>query len=263
VPDGTTLTTYTGSCTITANGTVIDSKTVNCSAGVIVEATGVVIKNSMVNGRIVIDTDRNRSWTLAVTDSEISAGAGDLPAINNGNVTILRANIHGGHNGLECQEHSSFCVMKDSWVHDQWQAPTGETHLGGFLALGNQVTCTGTNGACVELVHNTIVCDAPVNVDGGGCTGDINLLPHYGPLPGAIIQNNYLGANTGASFCTYGGAGMEYPASHVVYTGNVFARGTNRICAAYGPVTNFDSNASGNVWSGNVWSDGATVPPAN
>ena len=242
---------------------MIDSKTVNCSGGVIVEATAVVIKNSMVNGRIVIDTDVNRTWSLTCTDSEINAGAGDLPAIYNGNVTILRANIHGGHNGLECQEHSSFCVMKDSWVHDQWQAPSGDTHLGGVLELGAVVPCTGTNGACIELVHNRIVCDAPVNSSGGGCTGDINLLPHYGPLPGAIIQNNYLGANTGSSFCTYGGDGMEYPASGIVYTGNVFQRGTNRICAAYGPVTNFDSRAAGNVWSNNLYDDGTPVAPAD
>ena len=231
--------------------------------GVLIQAAGVTIKNSKVNGRIVVDTDVNRSWSLTLQDSEVNAGAGDLPAIYNGNVTIVRANIHGGHNGLECQEHSSVCSMRDSWVHAQWQAASGDTHLGGVLALGSVVRCTGLNGACIALVHNRIVCDAPVNPSGGGCTGDINLLPHYGPLPGAIIQNNYLGANTGASFCTYGGAGMEHPASGIVYTGNVFQRGSNRVCAAYGPVTNFDTNAPGNVWSDNRYDDGTTVLPDN
>ena len=33
----------------------------------------------------------------------------------------------------------------------------------------------------MEILGNTIVCDAPVNVDGGGCTGAINLLPHGVP----------------------------------------------------------------------------------
>ena len=35
------------------------------------------------------------------------------------------------------------------------------------------------------------------------------------------------------------------------------------MCAAYGPVTNFDSNAAGNVWSNNVYDDGTVVAPAN
>ena len=261
VPDGTDLGTYTGGCTIKAAGTVIDSKTINCSA-VSIEAANVTIRSSKVNGRIVVDTDVNRSWSLTLVDSEVDAGGGDLPAIYNGNVTIVRANIHGGHNGLECQEHSSHCEIRDSWIHDQWQARSGDTHLGGLLVLGNQVACTGTNGACAEIVHNTIVCDAPVNTDGGGCTGDINLLPHYGPLPGAIVEGNYLGANVGSSFCTYGGAGMEYPATDIVYRNNVFERGDNKKCAAYGAVTNFDSSARGNVWTNNHYDDGSVVPAA-
>jgi hypothetical protein len=262
VPAGVTLTPYTGSCNITATVT-IDAKTISCPGGLNIRAAGVVIENSKVNGRIVVDTDENRTWSLTLTDSEVDAGSGDLPAIYNGNVTILRANIHGGHNGLECQEHSSYCSLRDSWIHDQWQALTGDTHLGGFLALGNVVPCTGTNGACVELLHNTIVCDAAENSSGGGCTGDINLLPHYGPLPGAIIKNNLLGGNAGAAFCTYGGAGMEYPASNIVYMGNVFERGTNNKCAAYGPVTNFNSAAPGNVWANNTWDDGTPLAPGN
>jgi hypothetical protein len=266
VPAGTTLSAYTGSCTITSTLT-IDAKTINCPSGLTVEAANVVISNSKVNGRIVVDTDLNRTWSLTLTDSEVDAGSGDLPAIYNGNVTILRANIHGGHNGLECQEHSSHCSLQDSWIHDQWQAPTGDTHLGGLLVLGNQVPCTGSDAtgvpACAEIVHNTVVCDAPVNSSGGGCTGDINLINHYGPLHGAIIKNNYLGANTGSAFCTYGSAGFEYPADHIVYMGNVFQRGTNNKCADYGPVTNFDKAATGNVWSGNVWDDGTPVAAAN
>jgi len=265
VPPGTALSTYTGSCTITSTVT-IDAKIINCPNDVLIRAANVVIRNSKVNGRLIIDTDANRTWSLSLTDSEVDAGPGDLSAISSGNVAIVRANIHGGHNGLECQEHASFCSMRDSYIHDQWQAPSGDTHLGGFLGLGTVVPCTGpdANGvpACVEMVHNRIVCDAPVNSSGGGCTGDINLIPHFGPLHGAIIKNNLLGANTGSAFCTYGGAGVENPADHIVYTGNVFQRGTNAKCADYGPVTSFDSGAAGNIWTGNVWDDGTPLKPA-
>ncbi len=259
VPAGTVLSDYDGSCTITSTVT-IDSRTVDCPDGVTVRAAGVVISNSRVNGRILVDTDEDADWSLTLTDSEVDAGAGDLPAIYNGNVTIVRADVRGGHNGLECQEHSSSCSIRDSWIHDQWQAASGDTHLGGVLVLGSVVPCTGTDGACAEIVHNTIVCDAPVNASGGGCTGDVNLLPHFGPLPGAVVSDNFLGGNAGAAFCTYGGAGMEHPASHVVFTGNVFQRGSNGTCAAYGPVTNFDPRAAGNVWSGNTWDDGTPLP---
>lgn len=262
VPPGTVLSPYTGSCTITSTVT-IDAKTLDCPGGVAVRAPGVVISNSEVHGRILVDTDKDHSWSLTLTDSEVDAGTGDLPAIYNGNVTIVRADIHGGHNGLECQEHSSSCSIRDSWIHDQWQAPSGDTHLGGILVLGNVVPCTGTNGACAEIIHNSVVCDPPVNASGGGCTGDINLLPHYGPLAGAVVERNLLGGNAGAAFCTYAGAGMEYPASHVVYKDNVFARGSNGRCAAYGPVTNFDPRAAGNVWSGNTWDDGTPLAPGN
>jgi hypothetical protein len=261
VPPGVSLTTYTGPCTITRDGAVLDAVQINCSE-LNIQASGVVISRSLINGPVEVDTDTGRSWSVTLRDVEVDASrAGDRAAIANGNVTIIRANIHGGHNGLECQEHSNHCVIRDSWIHDQWQTPTGSTHLGGLLVLGTQVPCTGTGGACVEIVHNTIVCDAPENVDGGGCTGDINLLPHWGPLPGAIVTDNFLGANPGASFCTYGGAEMEYPATNVVYERNVFERGPNNQCAAFGPVTSFDLTAKGNRWVDNRYEDGAPVRP--
>ena len=260
VPAGTNLTAYTGPCTISVANTIIDAKSVGCGT-LLIQASGVTIRRSTL-GRIIVDTDVGRRWSLTLEDSEVDGGQVDASAISNGNVTILRTDIHGGHNGLECQEHAAYCVIRDSWIHDQWQPPSGEFHLGGLLVLGSQVPCTGTGGACAEVVHNTIVCDSPVNRDGGGCTGDINLLPHWGPLTGAIVTDNYLGANIDAAFCTYGGAGMEYPATNIVYRDNVFERGTNRRCAAYGPVTSFDVSAPGNEWVNNRYDDGSVVRPA-
>ena len=55
VPAGTTLTTYSGPCTITVDNTVIDSKTVNCS--LFIEAENVTITKSQINGRIHVDSD--------------------------------------------------------------------------------------------------------------------------------------------------------------------------------------------------------------
>jgi hypothetical protein len=55
---------------------------------------------------------------------------------------------------------------------------------------------------------------------------------------------------------------MDYAATNIVYRDNVFQRGANRKCAAYGPVTNFDSSAPGNVWSNNRYDDGTIVKAA-
>ena len=73
VPAGTALSPYTGSCTITSTVT-IDAKTLDCPGGVSVRAAGVVISNSEVNGRILVDTDEDRTWSLTLTDSEVDAG---------------------------------------------------------------------------------------------------------------------------------------------------------------------------------------------
>jgi hypothetical protein len=49
----------------------------------------------------------------------------------------------------------------------------------------------------------------------------------------------------------------------VVYQNNIFEHGTNNLCAAYGPVTGFNSNGIGNQWINNTWEDGSSVNPEN
>ncbi|HSX30005.1 MAG TPA: hypothetical protein VLE73_05605 [Candidatus Saccharimonadales bacterium] len=263
VPSGTVLSAYTGSCTITTSNLTIDAKTINCPGDLLVHASNVTITRSKITGHVVVDTDVSQGYSLSMTDVEIHAD-GDLPVVYNGNVNILRANISGGHNGLECQEHSSHCSLRDSWIHDQWQAPSGDTHLGGVAHFGEQVACTGTGtngmtGVCFDIEHSSVVCDAAVNASGGGCTGDINLIAHYGPIPGAFIYKNLLGANIGASYCTYGGQAPENGATRIVYQDNIFQRGTNSKCGTYGPVTGFKFTNSGNVWTNNKYNDGSVI----
>jgi hypothetical protein len=45
------------------------------------------------------------------------------------------------------------------------------------------------------------------------------------------------------------------------YRNNVWERGANGKCGAFGPVSGFDPNAAWNVWIGNVWDDGSAVGP--
>lgn len=259
VPAGTTLTTYTGPCTITTANTVIDSKTVNCSLSI--QASNVTIQNSKVNGQIVLDTDLAGStgWSMSITDTEVYEGTDDLPAICCGRMTLLRVNAHGGHNGAQCDIGSvsniDHCSITDSYFHDPYNPPTGDSHLGGFLSDG---------GDRVTLNHNTIWCNAAVNSSGGGCTGDIQLIPNFAAVTNATIHNNLLGANVDSAYCTYGGQKPGFATGHdIAYTDNVFQRGSNNQCAAFGPVANYDDTWVGAVWTNNTWADdGSAVPPA-
>src|SRR5262249_45924129 len=141
--------------------------------------------------------------------------------------------------------------------HGQYQPQNVDSHLGGFLSDG---------GKNISLIHNFIVCDPPANNVGGGCTGDINFIPNFAALPRALVQDKLRGANVGSSFCTYGGEKSTSPtphSDHIVYKNNVFQRGSNKLCAAYGPVTGFNINGPGNQWINNRWDDGTNVPPDN
>jgi hypothetical protein len=256
VPAGTTLSAFTGSCTITAANTVIDSKTLECDLDV--RAPGVVIKNSKINGRVVLDTDvpGSASWSYTLQDSEVDAGVVQLPAVSYGNMTVLRANVHGGQTAVQCGEKALFCTVRDSFLHGQ-QIPSGANwHLGGFLSNG------GTN---VELSHNNVICDARPTGSDGGCTGDINLFGDFAVVSKVTVKNNLLRASTGNAYCTFGGdvSNKNFPhANNVVYQDNVFERGTNSKCGDFGPVANFNVNGPGNKWVNNTWNDGTAVLPA-
>ncbi len=267
VPEGTDLTSYTGSCLITATNTVIDSKVVNCAPdGLTVHAAGLVIRNSMVNGLIRLDTDLGGSagWSVTVEDSEVDAGLVQLASICCGNLDLTRVNVHGGVTAVQCEasgptsggDLTPYCYVRDSYLHGQGIPFGAQWHLGGFLTEG------GDNE--VVLDHNYVICNAPVYPPDGGCTGDINLLGHFGVIHHITINRNKLGATPNLSYCTFGGsssADFGPQTHHVTYTDNVFERGTTGICGQYGPVTDFDQYAPGNVWTGNRYDDGTVIPP--
>ncbi len=248
-----TLTIYTGPCTVTAANTVIDSKTINCDLEV--QAANVTIKNSKVNGSVLVYTEDSAAanWSVTIQDSEVDKGTVQLAAVGAGNVTVLRSNIHGGEAGVQCEEKSVFCVVQDSYIHGQYIPPAGDWHLDGFLSDG---------GGNFRLTHNFIVCDSRSSSIGSGCTGDVNLIPNFGTAHDITVEYNLLGANTDASYCTYGGekASTPYPhGNHIVYQHNIFQRGTNGLCGTYGVVTAFNYAGTGNVWTDNKFDDGTSI----
>lgn len=254
VPAGVTLTPYpSGSTCLINQPTVIDGKILNCT--VLAYSPGVVIRNSRVNGAVYLDSDRGataKTWSVTIENSVVDAGTQNGAAVSNGNITIRRSEIKGGQTIVQCMENSTGCTIEDSWLHGQSIPPMqAEPHLGGFLNSG---------GPNVTLRHNRIACDNP-----NGCTGDVVQLPDFGPITNALIENNLLAASDKLAYCTYAGWRPNDFATKnhdIVYRGNVFVRGSNSKCGAYGPVTGWRDNP-GNVWANNTWDDGTPVAPAS
>jgi len=249
VPVGTKLTKYTGSCRITTANLVIDRKRIQCE--LVIAANNVRITRSMISGSVSNDEVSSRH---AFTISDSTVLVGDRPGTGIGvrDFVATRVHVYGGNRSILCQYH---CTVQDSYVHGQYNDMEGYYHESGIRV---------ENGSIIR--HNTILCDGMDIPPEAGCSAD---LTGYGDF--AIIQNNTIDRNLfrtskSSGFCAYGGSTRGKPfsvgANHIRFTNNVFERGPSRKCGAYGPITDFDSKAPGNVWTANVWDSGGTVPPA-
>jgi len=271
--------TYAGPCTITGANTVIDSKVVNCRT-IDVRAAGFVLKNSYLNGGIV---QSGGTPAFTVLDSFIDSGV-QYPACSNGscpagkyacgdtsnattncgvtgsNFTILRTEIINSNRAAYCE---SSCLIRDSYFHgtNLWPDASNLAHASSVREEQN-----------LTLRHNSLHCSYTGPFVNGeiGCSADLTGYADFAPIKNNTVDGNLFVASPGSAFCIYGGSTTGKPYSsdptngtNQKFTGNVFQRGSNRKCSAYGPVTNFDRNATGNVWSGNVWDDGTPVAPAN
>jgi hypothetical protein len=248
VPAGTVL--HSCPTTITTSGTY-DS----ClfSGDVSIRASNVTIKNSQINGSVDAQSGlAGQQSGLVIMDSTIncgcmSVGPSDTPtAIQESNYTLLRVNLYNSGHGAAVKNN---VTIQDSYIHG----------LGGNTDAHKDGIFVG-DGTNVVIRHNTIECnDGPL----AGCTSAIGLLSDFGVISNFTIDQNLL--NTNGSYCFYGGGGPQKPyvPNHISFTNNHFGRKYNAQCGFYGPVTYFDSNAPGNVWSGNVWDDtGVAVPAA-
>jgi hypothetical protein len=252
VPSGTTLTDYTGSCTISSS-TTITGKTVRCGTLAVRSGT-LTLTNSKVIGSI--DSDSSGA-AVKMTDVEVDAGSSDLPAVGYQGITAKRVNIHGGAKSFACATN---CNLEDSWLHGQFLGKSSSTHINGYLSNG---------GHDVVLRHNSIACDVQNNSAGGGCTGPAAIFGDFSALKNYTFDKNLFVSSTSGgqvigSYCIYAGYNPDKPygsnPSGVVVTNNVFERGDNNKCAAYGPTTSFKSG-NGNAWSNNTWDNGGAVNP--
>ncbi|HSX34116.1 MAG TPA: DUF4082 domain-containing protein [Candidatus Saccharimonadales bacterium] len=258
VPLGKRLPVRDRGMTIYENGATVEN--VQIEGEVDVRAQNVTIKNSKINSIVYLDRDAvgGLSWYLTLEDSTVNAGPVQRGAITLGQVTVRRANIYGGQTSIIC---SADCNVSDSWLHGQ-ALPAHQTwHLGGFLSNG---------GSNMQLSHNTISCDTANNIEGGGCSGDLNLYGDFEAIQNITIDGNLFTANQDAGYCLAAGynASKTYGpgANNVSVINNTFQKGTTGFCAGFGVATDYKiggTPAPGNVWTNNHYDDGTVVDAPN
>ena len=253
VPNGVALSNYSGPCTITTPNTVIDAKNITCQ--ILVRADNLTIKRSYLTGGVSgLESD---GASFRIEDSTLENGVCADCSVDGWNSTILRTEINGSNRGLYCMH---VCLLQDSWIHGTALDPNSQWHASAMRAE-----------QYATVTHNVLACDwtGPFNNDELGCSADMSGYPDFAPIHHNTISSNLFRANpVGLGFCAYGGGtgGKPYSndplnATYVVFTNNVFERGSNNKCGTWGAITDFIVGRTGNQWTGNKWSDGATVNP--
>jgi hypothetical protein len=251
-----TLSEYTDDCLVQKDNFVIDAKIVNCDLRIF--AHDVKITRSQINGSVYADAEAGEG-SFTISDSWVNNANADSTGIGDSDFTAIRVHVTGGNRSINCYRE---CTVQDSYVHGQYTDHSGRAHESGIRMGSNSV-----------LRGNTIGCTAPDVPPDAGCSAAIT---GYGDF--AIVQKNTIDGNLilagSGGYCAYGGstAGKPYSAdvNNIKFTNNVWQRGTqmgegNRgyVCGWWGPITSFDVNAPGNVWSNNLYDDGTPVPPAD
>lgn len=247
-----TLTNYSGPCTISSNRTLdkVDA-TGTCGAILVTSGARLTITNSKVPR--LESTDERNLGSIVISDTTVLGGNFSDGSFWGYNLSATRAVITGGQHNVHCNDN---CTIIDSWLYDQYNPNGGSYHNNPFISNG---------GRGMLLRHNTLHCTAILNATDGGCTADLSLFGDFDPITDVWADKNFLRANNSSiSFCAYGGnsPGKPYPiATNIRYTDNIFERGPNGRCGVYGPVTSFQTTATGNVWSNNRFTDGVIINP--
>lgn len=262
VPDGVSLSTYSGPCTITATDTIINAQLITNCARLDIQAAGVRITSSRIIGGL--DT-LDAPSTVYVADSEVhgpedAQGRPIVPfrVVRATHTTFLRSEVTGGHGTFYCEND---CLVENSLLHKQgtdW-AEGGQTH---FSAIRMDQNLT--------LRHSTIACEAGRPRAGTGCSAVLTGYADagFGPVNNNLIERNlFIGdRGGGATMCAYGGATPGKPhsddpanATNIQFISNRFVRGSSGYCGNLGTILHFDSSRTGNIWTDNLYNDGAPV----
>lgn len=266
IPTGTSLTAYTGACTINDAGTTltIDAKDVRGKcAELIVYAGTVNISKSQLPRVLSYGTNAH----ISIVDSDVNGGTDEsysaLAVVSSATdhtsyaLSVKNSNVYNGKNSLEC---AAWCYAENNYMHDQYHTSSGP-HEQAYLNSGG-----GTNSN-VTLKHNSMSCYSTA----GNCTADLALFGDDNIVSGITIDDNLFIASKDSSFSwsVYLGyqPGKAYPnPNHIVFSNNIFQRGANGLGGDAGPVSSWMRAAdggTGNIWSNNKWDDGTVLnePP--
>lgn len=227
VPAGTTLTSYTGSYTITTDGTVIDSKIM--TSRLHIKANNVTIRKCRWDSGGPYSIQCTYGYTgLLVEDCELrnmgSAG------IYGSNFTARRLNIHDSDgDGLK---PSANCLVESCWIH----------HLGkGDGAHADGVQTHGGGGSNFTYRYNNF--DMPVTDPAPYKSNAAFMLePDGGELHNVLIEYNWM---NGGNYTVYG-SNMSGVTVRYNYFGRDYRHGIKS------KVVN---------WYGNVWEDNGQPAP--
>ncbi|HSX02890.1 MAG TPA: hypothetical protein VLI05_06295 [Candidatus Saccharimonadia bacterium] len=225
-----------GGYTITTNGAVIDNW--HITGDLDVKASGVVIKNSQIDGTVNNEGYAGSSFTI--TDSSVgpaSCDTGGLPSIQGTNFTATRVYLHGHQDGVDVVGDN--VTINDSFLQPCYQPPSvvgGD----GFHSDGVQDQCSATCSN-LSMTHNTV--DARAFYQ-GVATGN-SALNLGSPADGLHMRNVTLVSNVflGGGYST----ALQWDAgNNWIVTNNAWVQGS----WAYGPI-DAASTCSHQSWSGN------------
>jgi hypothetical protein len=237
VPDGVSLTAYSGS-TNPAADTVIDSKLI--TSCMTITQPRVVIRRSRIQADCswVIDSvftaGTSADWVL-VEDSEIVCVSESQGGIGEHNFHINRVEISGGcANNVDGDEDF---LVEESYLHGL--PVEDETHHG-----------DGIQSCCVDnaiIRHNSIIGQD----DFGGNTTSAIIMPQIAVTGTALIEHNFLAGGAFTLYCAPNGT--DFRANN-----NVIGQRPGPWGAAFGYTQNCDLAEE---FSGNVSSNGDPITP--
>lgn len=241
---------YGGSCTVTQDNLVIEARIINCPGGLTVNAVGLVIRNSIVNGKVTTNN--------AVVNHDTTAGNNvNHPTIFT--IESSRVLCPIGQSGCRPVGMAHF-VVRDSLLRGQ--------HSGGWahnkvVLVGNYITTDGTSthqsGMRIlknsTLRGNTLFCTPAGSDVDGGCSADAVFYREFGIPQNLTIEGNYFRSTKpesgqGQWYATrFAGCNTRDDCVNIRFTGNTFDRGQGTDGGEF-------PNDAGDVWADNVWIDG-------
>jgi len=133
VPAGTSLSNYSGPMTISAAGTIVDSKTIN--GQITVTGANVVFRKCRFTNGGSWSLNADSAQNLTVEDCEFT-GSNDQCILGRGNFT--RLNIHHCRIGITLKDGQS--TIRDCYIHDLTSGQS-DPHFDGIFISGGQRDC--------------------------------------------------------------------------------------------------------------------------